>query len=199
MPRRREVDKRVVQPDPKFQDRVVTKFINNIMFALPGETLDHAIKSISFNTEIKPFGARACILKLYKGTELVNIAKNLDLCEGVGEFTYKAKDSRNEHAIMENMIWAAVLFVRFPFLLRWARPILKSKVLRLLNKPLMMYIHWQDIVFLKIPIWQALQYFYSSRDVFLKGTAGAQDDVYENLPEPVKAAEKETPKLVASA
>ncbi|HMK68868.1 MAG TPA: 30S ribosomal protein S7 [Stellaceae bacterium] len=31
MPRRREVQKRKILPDPKFQDRLVTKFINNLM------------------------------------------------------------------------------------------------------------------------------------------------------------------------
>ena len=31
MPRRREVEKRKILPDPKFQDRVVAKFINNLM------------------------------------------------------------------------------------------------------------------------------------------------------------------------
>ncbi len=31
MPRRREVQKRKILPDPKFQDRLVTKFINDLM------------------------------------------------------------------------------------------------------------------------------------------------------------------------
>jgi small subunit ribosomal protein S7 len=31
MPRRREVEKRRILPDPKFQDRVVSKFINSLM------------------------------------------------------------------------------------------------------------------------------------------------------------------------
>ena len=31
MPRRREVEKRKILPDPKFQDRVVAKFINSLM------------------------------------------------------------------------------------------------------------------------------------------------------------------------
>ena len=31
MPRRREVPKRKILPDPKFQDRLVAKFINNLM------------------------------------------------------------------------------------------------------------------------------------------------------------------------
>ena len=31
MPRRREVEKRKILPDPKFQDRIVAKFINNLM------------------------------------------------------------------------------------------------------------------------------------------------------------------------
>ena len=32
MPRRREVPKRKVNPDPKYQDRLVTKFVNVVMF-----------------------------------------------------------------------------------------------------------------------------------------------------------------------
>ena len=32
MPRRREVEKRKILPDPKFQDRVVSKFINTMMY-----------------------------------------------------------------------------------------------------------------------------------------------------------------------
>src|SRR5918911_2111318 len=31
MPRRREVEKRKILPDPKFQDRIVSKFVNNLM------------------------------------------------------------------------------------------------------------------------------------------------------------------------
>jgi small subunit ribosomal protein S7 len=31
MPRRREVEKRRILPDPKFQDRLVAKFVNNLM------------------------------------------------------------------------------------------------------------------------------------------------------------------------
>jgi small subunit ribosomal protein S7 len=31
MPRRREVEKRKILPDPKFQDRTVAKFVNNLM------------------------------------------------------------------------------------------------------------------------------------------------------------------------
>ena len=31
MPRRREVEKRKILPDPKYQDRVVAKFVNNLM------------------------------------------------------------------------------------------------------------------------------------------------------------------------
>ena len=31
MPRRREVQKRKILPDPKYQDRLITKFVNNLM------------------------------------------------------------------------------------------------------------------------------------------------------------------------
>ena len=50
MPRRREVEKRKILPDPKFQDRLLAKFINDMMrkgeksmvLKLAGEMIDAA-------------------------------------------------------------------------------------------------------------------------------------------------------------
>ena len=33
MPRRREVPKRKVQPDPKYRNRIVSKFVNKLMYS----------------------------------------------------------------------------------------------------------------------------------------------------------------------
>jgi hypothetical protein len=40
--------------------------------------------------------------------------------------------------------------------------------------------HWEDIKYFDIPIWQALQYFWASRDVFIGGIAKAQADTYRD-------------------
>jgi small subunit ribosomal protein S7 len=41
MPRRREVPKRKIVPDPKYHDRIVAKFVNNIMHRGKKSTAEH--------------------------------------------------------------------------------------------------------------------------------------------------------------
>ncbi len=43
MPRRREVAKRVILPDPKFHDRMVAKFINALMLGGKKSTAEHIV------------------------------------------------------------------------------------------------------------------------------------------------------------
>jgi len=43
MPRRREVPKRVILPDPKFHDRLVAKFINALMFGGKKSTAEQIV------------------------------------------------------------------------------------------------------------------------------------------------------------
>jgi small subunit ribosomal protein S7 len=43
MPRRREVAKRVILPDPKFHDRLVAKFINGLMLDGKKSTAEHIV------------------------------------------------------------------------------------------------------------------------------------------------------------
>ena len=154
-------------------------FIMNIMFCLPNESLEGAIESVRFGTSLKPYGIRVSILKMYKGTELANYAIRNGLSEGVGEFTYKAKDIHGDFDKIENMNWAATMFGRFPFCLRFAKALLSKRWARVLS-PLQYLNHWEDIQFFDIPLWQSLQYFWSSRDVFIGGMAKGQEDTYRD-------------------
>jgi len=43
MPRRREVPKRVILPDPKYHDRLLAKFVNNIMLDGKKSTAEHIV------------------------------------------------------------------------------------------------------------------------------------------------------------
>ena len=153
------------------------KFFMNMMFCLPKESLDDAIESLRFATQLKSNGIRVCILKMYKGTELANYAKAKGLSEGVGEFTYKAKDFHGEFHRIANVTWATVLFHRFPFLLRWGRTILTKKFAKVFGS-IHLLLHWEDIKFFDIPLWQAWKYFWRSRDTFIGGMAKAQVDTY---------------------
>ncbi len=154
-------------------------FLMNIMFCLPNESLDGAIESVRFATQLKPYGIRVSILKMYKGTELANFALANGLSEGVGEFTYKAKDIHGDFDKIINMNWAATMFGRFPFCLRFAKTLLSKKWARIFS-PLHYLNHWEDLKYLDIPMWQALQYFWASRDVFIGGMAKAQPDTYRD-------------------
>jgi len=154
------------------------KFTPNLMFCLPQETLDDAIESIRFVKSLQPYGVKAYILKVYKGTHLANFLLENDLHEGTGEFTYKSKDINRQHDSIKNMTWAAYLFIRAPWLIRFARTILLSPASKLL-KPLILLNYWQDIVFFNVPLRQSLMYFWNSREVFVQGIGGEQADKYK--------------------
>jgi radical SAM superfamily enzyme YgiQ (UPF0313 family) len=155
------------------------KFLMNIMFCLPNESLDNAIESVRFGSSLRPFGIRVSILKMYKGTELANFALKNGLSEGVGEFTYKAKDIHRDFDKIVNMNWAATMFGRFPFCLRFAKTLLSKRWAKVFA-PLHLLNHWEDIKFFDIPLWQAWQYFWNSREVFIGGMAKAQADTYRD-------------------
>ena len=80
------------------------KFIMNLMFCLPGESLSDAIKSIRFASSLKPYGVRPCILKVYKGTELAKYATVHGYSEGVGNLTIKTKDTHHDFSKIANML-----------------------------------------------------------------------------------------------
>ncbi|MBF0129738.1 MAG: cobalamin-dependent protein [Alphaproteobacteria bacterium] len=153
-------------------------YMTNIMFALPNETLDHAVRSITFNHEIRPYGTKTCVLKMYKGTKLAEQAQAAGLCEAEGEFTFKSRDIDGSHPQQENILWAGYLLVKIPGLIRFAKPILGSRISRRFRF-LILVQHWQDLGFFNIPLRQALVFFWKSRKVFLSGVAGAQEDTYK--------------------
>ena len=153
------------------------QFMMNIMFCLPNETLDDAIESLKFAQSLKSNGLRISILKMYKGTELAKYAASNGLSEGVGEFTYKALDKHQDFKKIENVQWAAVMFTKFPYTFKYAKIILKQEWANIF-KPLQVFNHWDDIKFFNIPVWQAFQYFWASREVFIGGMAQAQKDTY---------------------
>lgn len=158
-------------------------FMTNIMFALPNETLDHAIASIRFNRKLRPLGTKTCILKMYRGTKLADEAKAKGWAEAEGEFTFKARDVDGSHAHMENILWAGYLIVKVPGLARFARFLLTSRLARAI-RPLILIQNIQDLIFFNITPWQALRYFWASRSAFMKGVASAQADTYA-VPAPV--------------
>ena len=152
-------------------------FFINLVFCLPKESLDDAIESLRFATQLKCKGIRVNILKMYKGTELASYANANGLSDGIGEFTYKAKDFYGEFHRIANVTWAINLFQYFPFLLRWARTILSKKFGKVLG-PIHLLSHWQDIKFYDIPLWQGWKFFWNSRHTFIGGLAKAQADTY---------------------
>ncbi|MCK5493748.1 MAG: B12-binding domain-containing radical SAM protein, partial [Candidatus Omnitrophica bacterium] len=107
------------------------KFIVNLLLCLPNETIDEAVNSVRFAASLKPFGVKTSILKIYKGIKLAKFSVDNDLVEGVGEFTYKVKDNNNEHNSIKNMTWAAYFFIKFPFLLYFAKRLLKLNFYKL--------------------------------------------------------------------
>ncbi len=153
-------------------------FMTNIMFALPNETLDHAVESIRFNRKLRPLGTKTCILKMYKGTQLAAEAVANNWCEAQGEFTYKSRDVDGSHAHLENILWAGYLIVMIPGLARFARPLLSSWWSKYL-KFMILVQHFQDLIFFNITPIQALVFFWKSRKAFMHGVAGRQEDTYE--------------------
>ena len=103
MPRRREVAKRKILPDPKFQDRLVTKFVNDLM--------RKGKKSIA---ERICYGAFALIeerakedpLKMFKKA-LDNVKPVLEVkCRRVGGATYQVPvEVRQDRRVALGMRW----------------------------------------------------------------------------------------------
>ena len=156
------------------------KFVPNTIYCLPEETLDDAIETVRFAKSLKPYGFKAYVLKIYRGTNLSKFLLEKDLCEGIGEFTYKSKDINREHHIIKNMIWAGYLFIKISVLMRFAKRILKSPISKYLDF-LIILSYWQDIVFFKVPLRHSLMYFWQSRKLFMRGIGNEQPDAYEKI------------------
>jgi small subunit ribosomal protein S7 len=103
MPRRREVQKRKILPDPKFQDRLVTKFINNLMRKGKRSTAEAIIYGAM---EIVQEKGKDEALKLFKKA-LENIKPVLEVkSRRVGGATYQVPvEVRQDRRVALGMRW----------------------------------------------------------------------------------------------
>jgi small subunit ribosomal protein S7 len=103
MPRRREVQKRKILPDPKYQDRLVTKFINNLMRRGKRSTAEMicygALDIVQDKTKDEP-------LKVFKKA-LENIKPVLEVkSRRVGGATYQVPvEVRQDRRVALGMRW----------------------------------------------------------------------------------------------
>jgi small subunit ribosomal protein S7 len=103
MPRRREVQKRKILPDPKYQDRLVTKFINNLMRRGKRSTAEMicygALNIVQDKTKDEP-------LKVFKKA-LENIKPVLEVkSRRVGGATYQVPvEVRQDRRVALGMRW----------------------------------------------------------------------------------------------
>jgi small subunit ribosomal protein S7 len=103
MPRRREVQKRKILPDPKYQDRLVTKFINNLMRKGKRSTAEAicygALDLIQDRTKDEP-------LKIFKKA-LENIKPIIEVkSRRVGGATYQVPvEVRQDRRVALGMRW----------------------------------------------------------------------------------------------
>ena len=103
MPRRREVQKRKILPDPKYQDRLVTKFINNLMRKGKRSTAEAIIYGAM---EIVQEKGKDEALKLFKKA-LENIKPVLEVkSRRVGGATYQVPvEVRQDRRVALGMRW----------------------------------------------------------------------------------------------
>ena len=103
MPRRREVQKRKILPDPKYQDRLVTKFINNLMRKGKRSTAEQIIYGAM---EIVQEKGKDEALKLFKKA-LENIKPVLEVkSRRVGGATYQVPvEVRQDRRVALGMRW----------------------------------------------------------------------------------------------
>ncbi|MBQ4334207.1 MAG: 30S ribosomal protein S7 [Myxococcaceae bacterium] len=103
MPRRREVQKRKILPDPKYQDRLVTKFVNNLMRRGKRSTAEAicygALDLIAERTKDEP-------LKVFKKA-LENIKPIIEVkSRRVGGATYQVPvEVRQDRRVALGMRW----------------------------------------------------------------------------------------------
>ena len=103
MPRRREVQKRKILPDPKFQDRLVTKFVNNLMRKGKRSTAEQIVYGAF---EIVQDKGKDEALKLFKKA-LENIKPVLEVkSRRVGGATYQVPvEVRQDRRVALGMRW----------------------------------------------------------------------------------------------
>ena len=103
MPRKREVEKRVIQPDPKFNDKLVAKFINDLMRegkkSLAEKICYEAFKIIEQKTKEEP-------VKIFKQA-MENVKPVIEVkSRRVGGSTYQVPvEVRTERRVALAMRW----------------------------------------------------------------------------------------------
>jgi radical SAM superfamily enzyme YgiQ (UPF0313 family) len=157
------------------------RFMTNIMFGLPHESLDDAIESIRFNKALRPLGTRVAILKPYKGTQLARRAIADGIAVAEGEFMIGIRDTTGDLDDIKNMVWAGYLFVKVPFLIHLARFVLRWRRPGPLRH-LVLLSNLQEVLLYRIPPWQALRFFWASRHVFLGGMGKDQAEAASGAP-----------------
>ena len=103
MPRRREVQKRKILPDPKYQDRLVTKFVNNLMRKGKRSTAEQIVYGAM---EIVQDKGKDEALKIFKKA-LENIKPVLEVkSRRVGGATYQVPvEVRQDRRVALGMRW----------------------------------------------------------------------------------------------
>ena len=103
MPRRREVEKRKILPDPKFQDRLVAKFVNNLMRKGKKSTAERIVYGAFDQVEQK---LKDDPLKIFKKA-LDNVKPSVEVkSRRVGGATYQVPvEVRQDRRIALAMRW----------------------------------------------------------------------------------------------
>jgi small subunit ribosomal protein S7 len=103
MPRRREIEKRKILPDPKFQDRLVAKFVNNLLRMGKKSTAERIIYGAFDQVESK---AKDDPLKIFKKA-LENVKPVVEVkSRRVGGATYQVPvEVRQDRRVALAMRW----------------------------------------------------------------------------------------------
>jgi len=178
-------DKQVIEATNLFKKYKLKCFTFNIV-GIPTETLDNVIETLQMNKDCGVYNAWPNIMKIYKGTNLAEYALKHNLSEAEGTLTYKAKDPTGDHKHLDNVLWLAFYFLRVPFLMRFAKPIIRSPITKYF-KFMTVFTYWPFLRFYNVGLWDAFRFFLASRDMFMDGIGAGQDDEYRELSEEDKA------------
>jgi small subunit ribosomal protein S7 len=110
MPRRREVPKRLVLPDPKYGDRLVTKFINSLMHAGKKSVAERILYDAFDMVERRAKGEEP--LRIFKKA-IDNVKPSLEVkSRRVGGSTYQVPiEIRGDRRVALGIRWV-ILFAR---------------------------------------------------------------------------------------
>ena len=173
------LQKRVTNAEFTEAARLLHKYrldsITSILFGLPGETLDDAIATLEFNDRLGPTGTRESFLRMYRGTPIAEAALSRGLCTPSGKYQYEVNSDGEQVRYLKALADRplGMLFLKLPFLIRFARPIIRLKMNRILGRfftPFIWLAYSGERVFFKMSIWDIWnwKYFFASRKELLK-------------------------------